>query len=744
MSSNYQDITNKILDELKINQDLYDSDYLIQFENDVAKMKTEVERAKDDGRKLKIGIVGEVKAGKSSFLNALIFKGEDILPKACTPMTAALTKITYSLEPMVQIHFYEEYDWEIVKERSEQYDKNFEKFCIEWEKNKKTNSKESTFCKKKDIQHTDRKRLEEIFKRTKSKEYSAYISCKELTNMVKQSGVNIEDYLGKTVKLDKNVLQAGMKNSLLEYIGANGKYTPIVKWVELGIDSNSLKNIEIIDTPGLNDPILSRSEKTKDFLSECDVVFLLSYAGQFLDKEDIKFITETLPDEGIKEAVIVGSKFDSGMLDDNESTSYVVSYHKLKEKYNQHAEKILSSCINDREDNNNLIKIKESLPPCYVSSIMYVCSEKRKNNISYSDDELHVINNFKRHFKDFEDDEKTLKAISGINNIKKNKIKIIMDNKGNIIKEKNRNTLNNYQEKLNKILNKILDNSILNKKQIETETKEDLENKLTEIEAILDRIQGEVKNIFYQNIYTSKKVFANIKISIDKETNNYEELQVKINQEEEVEKYKDGWFGLRKNSRVITKTIKTVSVSDSLRNIKNYITRCKELANSEFEKVVNIQKFQDEIKEVVLPLFDLSDKRFNEREILDPLEVVVNQITIPKIEIETVNYQQMIEKEFSSSYAEGNEIHELQKLQQKVLTLVSKEIQNEIDKCEQKLINTMEQEAGEFVQKVQKKFQDNLLKLKEQINDKENSKKRYINLEKNIEQFKNMVLNMEV
>ena len=54
---------------------------------------------KETGEKegvLRIGIVGQVKAGKSSFINALLFDGNDILPKASTPMTAALTVIKYS------------------------------------------------------------------------------------------------------------------------------------------------------------------------------------------------------------------------------------------------------------------------------------------------------------------------------------------------------------------------------------------------------------------------------------------------------------------------------------------------------------------------------------------------------------------------------------------------------------------------------------------------------------------------
>ena len=45
----------------------------------------------EEGDTLQIGIVGQVKAGKSSFLNALFFDGENILPRASTPTTAGLT-----------------------------------------------------------------------------------------------------------------------------------------------------------------------------------------------------------------------------------------------------------------------------------------------------------------------------------------------------------------------------------------------------------------------------------------------------------------------------------------------------------------------------------------------------------------------------------------------------------------------------------------------------------------------------
>ena len=43
---------------------------------------------------LTIGVIGQMKCGKSTFLNAFIFEN-DVLPAATTPMTAALSVITY-------------------------------------------------------------------------------------------------------------------------------------------------------------------------------------------------------------------------------------------------------------------------------------------------------------------------------------------------------------------------------------------------------------------------------------------------------------------------------------------------------------------------------------------------------------------------------------------------------------------------------------------------------------------------
>lgn len=70
---------------------------------------------------LQIGIVGQVKAGKSSFLNSLFFNGEDVLPKASTPMTAGLTIIEYAEKNRFEVEYFNEKDWEIFVNQDEDY-----------------------------------------------------------------------------------------------------------------------------------------------------------------------------------------------------------------------------------------------------------------------------------------------------------------------------------------------------------------------------------------------------------------------------------------------------------------------------------------------------------------------------------------------------------------------------------------------------------------------------------------------
>lgn len=84
-----------------------------------------------ENRGLKVGIIGRVKAGKSSLLNALIFEGKDVLPKAATTETSSLTILKYAQNLSAKVQFYDEKDMEELKRDHERYEKKFKEIVSE-------------------------------------------------------------------------------------------------------------------------------------------------------------------------------------------------------------------------------------------------------------------------------------------------------------------------------------------------------------------------------------------------------------------------------------------------------------------------------------------------------------------------------------------------------------------------------------------------------------------------------------
>ncbi|WRG26367.1 dynamin family protein [Helicobacter pylori] len=112
------------------------------FISDNAVIKTEelektLKEMQAEGRDLKVGIIGRMKAGKSSLLNALIFEGVEVLPKAATPMTASLTILKYANTLSAEVEFYNQKDIAELENEHERYVREFNRIVEEEVKKQK-------------------------------------------------------------------------------------------------------------------------------------------------------------------------------------------------------------------------------------------------------------------------------------------------------------------------------------------------------------------------------------------------------------------------------------------------------------------------------------------------------------------------------------------------------------------------------------------------------------------------------
>ncbi len=117
---------------------------------------------------------------------------------------------------------------------------------------------------------------------------------------------------------------------------------PCTKAVGISLNNPNLKDLEVIDTPGVNDPIASREERTKALLKDCDVVFIVSPSNQFLTDSDMDLFDRVSNKEGLQEIYFVASQADGAVL----SMSEVEKSHHLPTAF-ENAQKALSSQLNN-------------------------------------------------------------------------------------------------------------------------------------------------------------------------------------------------------------------------------------------------------------------------------------------------------------------------------------------------------------------------------------------------------------
>lgn len=311
-------------------------------------------------RDLKVGIIGRVKAGKSSLLNALIFEGVEVLPKAATPMTASLTILKYAKTLSAEVEFYSPKDILELKNEHERYVREFNRIVDEEVKKQKEKQSLSNrakeelknlnnkFSRNKSDKEAPKERVlsdEEIVKRAERiaknelEKDARLVSSYDQYEKMKKSG------LINTEKLDPRIQANSLEElnqKLLQFVGANGKFMPYTKAVGISLNNPNLKDLEVIDTPGVNDPIASREERTKALLKDCDVVFIVSPSNQFLTDSDMDLFDRVSNKEGLQEIYFVASQADSTVLSMSEVEN---SRHHLPTAL-ENAQKALSSQLN--------------------------------------------------------------------------------------------------------------------------------------------------------------------------------------------------------------------------------------------------------------------------------------------------------------------------------------------------------------------------------------------------------------
>ncbi len=278
--------------------------------------------------KFTISVCGMVKAGKSTFLNALLF-GEDILPAFDTPMTAKLNFIEYTEEKNhFVVNFYDAKEWKEL------------------------------------LGSLDPENLSQLNERIQL--------CAE------RHGIDQDEYIGAPPCKEMDL------RKLEEYVSdpksKKGKYTPFVKDVHIFVHNSSIKDVRIVDTPGLNDPnVINSRETTKWIKNTHALIFLLPNKG--LDESSLKFFDTHLLGTRPSNRVWVINKIDDISDDDLQKTKAYIRQLGQQEEFKQkdlfgHDEKV-----------------------CGYSALVAMLRNMYKKGMELNEDQMYHLDNVGDDFK---------------------------------------------------------------------------------------------------------------------------------------------------------------------------------------------------------------------------------------------------------------------------------------------------------------------------------------------------------
>jgi len=194
-----------------------------------------------------ISVCGQINAGKSSFLNYLLFNDKEILPADDTPWTAKLTTVSYGEENYATVTYYSLEEWELLKRQKVTDDAGD---CTTY--------------------------------------YDEFL--KKDVNKAALDGLQVESFITSSNKTVGDVAL----NELRDYVSKGGRMTPFVKQVDIKVNNELAKGVVFVDTPGINDRNELRSKVTEDWIKKSCAVIYLFYAGQALSTSDYDFIDQHL------------------------------------------------------------------------------------------------------------------------------------------------------------------------------------------------------------------------------------------------------------------------------------------------------------------------------------------------------------------------------------------------------------------------------------------------------------------
>jgi len=653
---------------------------------------SELQRIEADQQHLSIGIMGQVKAGKSSFLNALLFDGKPILPEAATPKTANLTRISYGEHPHLAVHYYSPEEWAEFTRDAE----------------------------------------------SESEGVRARVA-RDLLEMVRLHGINPGEMIARRQEEFSAVSLDELMGRLNDYVGENGRYTALVKFTEILLPLPELDGFEIIDTPGMNDPVPSRTQKTRDYMAKCDVVFFLSRCSQFLDQSDMDLLAQQLPAKGVKRMVLVAGQLDGVIADDGfDRASLAETEGNVRLRLVRRAESEIErlSIAREKLGDPAVAKLLRGLKTPILSSTYahgYAHWEESRwgKGMRHLHQQLAEMadeswNGYRFTLEDWA-------RLGNFGALKAAYEQARLD-KLPLMQARRDDLLPRTQANLAKVLGELMAASEHRLAQLKFGDIRAIEAGARTCEAKMTGIANRLGGTINVAIEQAHKTAAEIKKDLRREVDAAASVRTQSGTKKETEKYTIStskwynpftWGDTETIEETTYVTYEYIGTADAVERLVNYANESAANLSRAFNNIISMSTLRADLKRALIEELNTGSLEFDPAEFRNTLESALNSLKLPELKLDIGDCGQLISGKFSGKVRSERKMEELRRTLRESLALVFDKLITGFDVAQKKLCGELDRTRDSLAQKLTSSLQGELNQLRKDFANKEAEIKQY-------------------
>ena len=653
-----------------------------------------VARFDKDEQTLNIAIMGQVKAGKSSFLNALLFDGKPILPEAATPKTANLTRISYGDTHRLEVEFYNQADWQRITTLADS----------------DANNQEARVAK-------------------------------EQVAMIEQTGI---DPIA-TITKGNYVQQADSLDDIMQvlndYAGNDGRYTGLVKMIRLYLPLKELAGYNIIDTPGMNDPVVSRTQRTKEEMASSDVVFFLSRASNFLDSTDTDLLSKQLPEAGIKRLVLIAGQYDSAIEQDGyDRDSLAATEANLHKRIIGRAQIDLSKLadLKQKAGQSQVAELLKTITtPVFSSTYAYGYAHWDKSRWNASMTHTYQqLSELAEDEWDYQFSHADWERIGGFSTLI-NAYEAAKADKTLIIEEQKQALLPDALQNLNNWLDDVKEQIHQRILTLKSSDIADLDRKQTLYQHKINNVVNNLEQVISQVISKAKDEQKQVSRDLRQGIQENSQLKTRSGTTTEKESYEVStskwykpwtWGETETHYRTRTINYEYVSVTDVIDQITGFAYECMSDIEYHFDKMISPDVIKANLRQSLLASLDTDSADFDPAQFRNLLNQAISRIHIPTLDLDIGDAGSSISRNFGSEITSSSDRAALKLQLQTALRQVFSDLNEEFGIAVNDMITSLTQVKEGLAESLTQSMKNELAQLREDMHNQQSVIQSYCDL----------------